>query len=108
MGFMDKVKSTTTQFVGAGQAKLDSVQAKRQADDLFRHLGLLVYNERQGRAPADQATQVEGALAKLQELEGQHPDLFVPQMGVTDPTAVGAMAPPAGSFIPGAEGAVGT
>lgn len=107
MGFMDKVKSTTTQLVGSGQAKLDSVQAKRQADDLFRHLGLLVYNERQGRAPADQATQVDSALSKLQELEAQHPQVFVPQAGVGDPTAVGAMAPAAGTFIPTAAGNVG-
>jgi hypothetical protein len=108
MGFMDKVKSTTSGIVGQGQAKLDSVQAKRQADELLRVLGLLVYNEQQGRAPAEQASHVETTITKLRDIESMHPDIFVPQAGSADASAVGAMAPPAGSFIPGSEGNVGT
>jgi hypothetical protein len=103
MGFMDKVKSTTTSMVSSGQAKIDNAQAKRQAEGHFEHLGQLVYNERMGRAPADHANQVETTINSLHELEGMHPEIFVPG----DPGAVGAAAPPAGSFIPTSAGQVG-
>ena len=64
MGLMDKVKQQAEQAinkaqqgVAQGQAKLDEVQAKRQADQLLRDLGAAYYAaERQGGSAEDVAT----------------------------------------------------
>ena len=71
MGLMDKVKQQAEQAltkaqqgVAQGQAKLDEVQAKRQADQLFRDLGAAYYAaERSGGSTED----VTKALAAVDE-----------------------------------------
>lgn len=72
MGLMDKVKQQAEQAltkaqqgVAQGQAKLDEVQAKRQADLLLRDLGAAYYAaERQGGPVED----VSKALSAFDEL----------------------------------------
>lgn len=69
MGLMDKVKQQAEQAltkaqqgVAQGQAKLDEVQAKRQADQLLRDLGAAYYAaERQG-GPAEDVTKALSAV----------------------------------------------
>ena len=83
MGFMDKVMSKAQEVGKAGQAKVDSVQAKRHMDDLYRQLGSLSYAARAGRERPEDAARVDQVLAKLGELEAGHPELF----GATSPEA---------------------
>ncbi|HMK96523.1 MAG TPA: hypothetical protein VK425_03190 [Acidimicrobiales bacterium] len=78
MGFMDKVVSKAQEVGKAGQAKVDTVQAKRHMDDLYRQLGSLSYAAKTGRGRPDDATRAEEALAKLKDLEAGHPELFGP------------------------------
>ncbi len=99
MGFMDKVMSKAQDVGKAGQAKVDSVQAKRQMDDLYHQIGELIYSERAGRA-ADSAPQVEEAITKLQQLESTHPDLFIPPVQY-------AGGIPVGQPVAGAPGSAG-
>jgi hypothetical protein len=93
MGFMDKVVSKARDVSEAGHAKVDSVQAKRQVDDLYRQIGSLEYAARSGRGKPEDAAQVEQAMTKLRELEEAQPGLFVPGSAVptttTDPTTSG-------------------
>jgi hypothetical protein len=121
MGFMDKVVSKARDVSEAGHAKVDSVQAKRQMDDLYRQIGSLEYAARSGRGKPDDATQLEQAITKLRELEEAQPGLFVPGAAVptvastTDPTttapAGSAAAFPGGvterSYVPGAPAPAG-
>jgi hypothetical protein len=75
MGFLDKVKEGAAQASAAakdaaqkGQAKLDTIQAKRAADALLRDLGAAAYAEKTGRAAADNSAEIDRILAAL----GQH------------------------------------
>jgi hypothetical protein len=105
MGFMDKVMSKAAEVGKAGQAKVDTVQTKRQVDDLLRHLGLLTYAEKAGRAKPEDASQVDDTMAKLGEMEGTHPDLFVasaPSGTPGTPTAPVATFPIGGMVAGGA------
>jgi hypothetical protein len=73
---MDKVKQQAEQAlakaqqgVSQGQAKLDQVQVKRQADALLRNLGAAYYAQhRQGRSP----DAVAAAMAALDEHVTDH------------------------------------
>jgi hypothetical protein len=76
MGLMDKVKQQAEQAlakaqqgVSQGQAKLDQVQAKRQADALFRDLGAAYYAKERSGGPQDA---VDGAMKMLDEHVASH------------------------------------
>ncbi len=71
MGFMDKVKvqadalaQKTQQGIAQGQAKLDEMQAKRQADALLRDVGAAYYAERRHGGSHDA---VEAALVRVDQ-----------------------------------------
>lgn len=98
MGLMDKVKQQAEQAlakaqqgVSQGQAKLDQVQVKRQADALLRNLGAAYYAEqRQGGSP----DAVAAAMASLDEHVTDH-----------GPVDVAAAPIPGGGPPPGAPAA---
>ena len=76
MGLLDKVKAQGAQVAakaqqGAsqGQAKLNAMQAKKQADALLRDLGAAYYAQQRENGPADA---VEAALAKVDEHAAAH------------------------------------
>ena len=76
MGFLDKVKEGAAQASAAakdvaqkGQAKLDTIQAKRAADGLLRDLGAATYAEKTGRAAADNSAEIDRILAALEQHE---------------------------------------
>jgi hypothetical protein len=109
MGLMDKVKAQATQLAEkaqeagkAGQAKLGTLQTKKQADTLLRELGAHHFAKAKGRGDAETDTKIAGVMAQLDAHEAEHgpvdltPDPVV--QGTTD--AAGGMAPPV-SNIPG-------
>ncbi len=76
MGLMDKVKqqagqalAKAQQGVSQGQAKLDQVQAKRQADALLRNLGAAYYAKERSGGPQDA---VDAAMKMLDEHASAH------------------------------------
>ena len=98
MGLMDKVKQQAEQAltkaqqgVAQGQAKLDEVQTKRQADQLMRDLGAAYYAAERHGGPADDVAKAMSALD----------DHFAAQEAAHDaaaPAAPPASAAPAGDF----------
>jgi len=83
MGLLDKVKAqaaTTTAAArdaakGAaqkGQARLDTIQAKRAADSLLRDLGAAVYAQRTSRGAGGAAAEVERLVTSLRAFEAEH------------------------------------
>jgi hypothetical protein len=79
MGFLDKVKEGAAQATAAakdaaqkGQAKLDTIQAKRAADALLRDLGAAAYAEKTGRAAADNSAEIDRILAALEQHEQEN------------------------------------
>ena len=79
MGFLDKVKEGAAQASSAakdvaqkGQAKLDTIQAKRAADGLLRDLGAAAYAEKTGRAAADISAEIDRILAALEQHEQEN------------------------------------
>jgi hypothetical protein len=117
MGLIDKVKQQAEQAVGLaqqgvsqGQAKLDQVQAKRQAQTLLRNLGAAYYaQQRQGGPEAA----VTAALAAMDEHVAAHPPTGpgASQASSTEeaaPTGQGGDAPGSGALpADGANGADG-
>ena len=98
MGLMDKVKQQAEQAltkaqqgVAQGQAKLDEVQAKRQADQLLRDLGAAYYAAERSGGPRDD---VAKALAAVDEhMAAQEADrAATPASAAPDPSA------PAGDY----------
>jgi hypothetical protein len=76
VGFLDKVKEGAAQATAAakdaaqkGQAKIDELQAKKQADALLRDLGAATYAEKAGRAPANNAAEIERLISALESHE---------------------------------------
>lgn len=76
MGLMDKVKAQAEtalakgkEGMAQGQAKLDAMQAKKQADALLRDLGAAYYAQQHAGGPADA---VSAALAKVVAHEAEH------------------------------------
>jgi hypothetical protein len=76
MGFLDKVKETTAQATAAakdaatkGQAKLDTMQAKKAADAMLRDLGVAAYAEQTGRGTAESQAGAGRLVAALQQHE---------------------------------------
>jgi hypothetical protein len=79
MGFLDKVKEGAAQATAVakdaaqkGQAKLDTMQAKKAADGLLRDLGAAAYAEKTGRAGADNSAEIDRILAALEEHEREN------------------------------------
>jgi hypothetical protein len=88
---MDKVKAQAEQAVAKGkqgvsqgQAKLDAMQSKKQADALLRDLGAAYYAQKQKGGSADD---VAAALAKVVAHEAEN--------GAVDTTASAPAAAPA-------------
>jgi hypothetical protein len=109
MGLMDKVKAQATQLAEkaqeagkAGQAKLGTLQTKKQADALLRELGAHHFAKAKGRGDGQTDTKIAGVMAQLDAHEQENgqidltPDPII--QGTND--AAGGMAPPV-SNIPG-------
>lgn len=82
MGLLDKVKVQAAQAAQkaqeagkTGQTKLESAQAKRKVDALFRDLGAAVYAQRTGK-DGDPAL-VDATVEKIKALEAEHGDAAV-------------------------------
>lgn len=78
MGLLDKAKQQANQLAQKGQEaakkgqeKIETVQAKKQADALFRDLGAAVFAERTGRGTAETAAETERLLAALRAHEAE-------------------------------------
>ena len=110
MGLMDKVKAQATQLAEkaqeagkAGQAKLGTLQTKKQADTLLRELGAHHFAKAKGRGDAGTDTKIAGVMAQLDAHEAEHgpidltPDPVV--QGTTD--AAGGMTPPVSNIPQG-------
>ena len=109
MDLIDKVKQQAEQAVGLaqqgvsqGQAKLGEVQAKRQAQTLFRNLGAAFYaQQRQGGSEAA----VTAALAAMDEHVAAHPPT---DRGATKASSAEGAAPKGeAADAPGSNGASG-
>lgn len=82
MGFLDKAKEQASTLaakaqegINQGQAKLDAVQAKKQADGLLRDLGAWTYAQHTGRDNGRAATEIERLYSELKAHEAEHGDL---------------------------------
>ncbi len=78
MGLMDRMRDQVNQLAQMtqeaaqeGRAKLDQVQARRQADAMFRDLGAAVYAERTGRAGPDGPDKIERLIKALSRQEAE-------------------------------------
>ena len=96
MGLMDKVKAQAEvaiakgkEGVAQGQAKLDTMQAKKQGDALLRDLGAAYYAQQHKGGSAEAVT---AALAKVVAHEAEHGAVD------TSATAPSGEAQPGGSF----------
>ena len=78
MGLRDQIREQVNQLAQKtqeaaqeGRAKLDQVQARRQADAMFRDLGAAVYAERTGRAGPDGPDKIERLIKALSRQEAE-------------------------------------
>ena len=78
MGLMDRMREQANQLAQKtqeaaqeGRARLDQVQARRQADAMFRDLGAAVYAERTGRAAPDGPDKIERLIKALSRQEAE-------------------------------------
>jgi len=111
MGFMDKVKegaaaasAKAQDAASKGQAKLDTLSAKKSADAMLRDLGVAVYAQQVGRADASTQETAERLIAALQQHEASHGEIVLsfespasadPALGVptsTDPSTAAPVA----------------
>lgn len=97
MGLMDKVKQQAEQAlakaqqgVNQGQAKLDELQSKRQADALLRDLGAAYYAQVRRNGPADAVT---AALAAVDEHASAQGGIDTAAKATDGTTNVGGNAP---------------
>jgi hypothetical protein len=92
MGLLDKVKAQAATATATardvakdaaqkGQARLDSIQAKRVADALLHDLGAAVYAQRTGRGAEGSESDVERIVASLRAYEAEHGAV---DLGVSD------------------------
>ncbi len=104
MGFLDKVKETTAQATAAakdaatkGQAKLDTMQAKKAADAMLRDLGVAAYAEQTGRGTPDTEAGAGRLVAALQQHEATNGPipLAFESPAAADPAAAAAVGVPA-------------
>ncbi len=92
MGILDKAKQQANQLAQKGQEaakkgqeKIETVQAKKQADALFRDLGAAIFAERTGRGTNETAAEVELLVASLRSHEAsQGPVDTAPTAGQQD------------------------
>lgn len=82
MGFMDKVKeqaqvasTMAKEAAQKGQAKVDEVQSKVQAEGIYKELGRLTWLKAAGRATSETDTQIEAAIKRLAQWESEHGEL---------------------------------
>jgi len=68
----DQVAHKAQEASQAGQAKIEELQAKRQADAALRRLGLLTYRARQGRAEGDDEAEIQRTCDELATYEREH------------------------------------
>jgi hypothetical protein len=94
MGLMDKMKAQAEQAmakaqqgVAQGQAKLDTMQAKRQGEALLRDLGAAYYAQQRSGGSAEDVT---AALAKVDAHVAEHGAVEASADVPTQPTAEGA------------------
>ncbi len=101
MGFLDKVKEQAATATAAakdaankGQAKLDTMQAKKAADALLRDLGAATYADQTGRATPETGPSAGRLVAALQQHEATHGaiDLAFESPAAADPVAAAAAA----------------
>jgi hypothetical protein len=76
MGFMDEL-------MGKAQGRLDTMNVRPQVQNLLYQLGYLLYQQQTGRSAADATTQLQVAVARLQQLESTNPEAFVPPVSMT-------------------------
>jgi len=109
MGFMDKVKegaaAATAKAQDAaqkGQAKIDTMSAKKSADAMFRDLGVAVYAQQTGRADASTQATADRLITALQQHEATHGQIALsfespasadPALGVPTSTDAASAAP---------------
>jgi hypothetical protein len=103
MGFMDKVKSQAAQLAEkaqeatkAGQARLDALQAKRKADQLLAELGLLAYEQHEGRARPGAEEETASVIEQLRRHEAAHGPLTPADLSAADDEEGASAAPAAG------------
>jgi hypothetical protein len=112
MGFLDKVKEQAATATAAakdaaqkGQAKLDTIQAKRAADAILRDLGAVVYGQRSGRGTAQSDADIERLTGALAAHEQAHGPI---DLGLESDAASGAGSTGgAAAAAPGGAGAAG-
>jgi hypothetical protein len=99
VGLLDRVKEQAATATAAakdaaqkGQAKLDTLQAKRAADAILRDLGAAVYAQQSGRATASTPADIDRLTAALREHETTHGPL---DLGLESPAAGAAASPQA-------------
>jgi hypothetical protein len=103
MGLLDKVKAQASaatvmakDAAQKGQAKLDEVQSKREADGILRDLGAAFYATRTGRATPTTDADIDQLVAALQAHESEHGALtLAPESAAAAPTA--SATPPTGT-----------
>jgi hypothetical protein len=112
MGLMDKVKQQAEQAlakaqqgVSQGQAKLDQVQSKRQADTLLRNLGAAYYARERSGGSQDA---VDAAMKLLDEHAAAHGPVDASQTSGDLGDGAGGTAAPASPPSMPATGAVPT
>jgi hypothetical protein len=103
MGLMDKVKAQATQLAEkateagkAGQAKIEGMQTKKQADTLLRDLGAYTFAKARGRGDDQTDTKIAGVMAQLDAYEAQQGPIDLTPNPIVNATtdAAGGMAPP--------------
>ena len=79
MGFLDRMKEQAATATAVakdaaqkGQARLDTIQAKRAADVLLRDLGAAHYAQHSGRATGETAAEVSRLVEALNQHEKEH------------------------------------
>lgn len=98
MGFLDKVKesasaaaSATKEAAQKGQAKVEEMQAGKQADGLLRDLGAAAYAQQTGRGTETSDSDIERIMAALQQHEAQHGPI---NLALTSGAAASTAPPP--------------
>jgi hypothetical protein len=115
MGLMDKVKAQASQIgqkaqeaAQEGKARLDQVQANRQADAMLRNLGALVYAERTNRGRPDTQDKINKLVSQIQAHESANGINLSPESTSSVPPQGGPSGfagpqqspPPSGSSFP--------
>jgi len=102
MGLLDKAKAQAQQAVAKahqgvaqGQAKLDTMQAKKHGDALLRDLGAAYYAQQRSGGSADAVT---AAMAKVDEHAAAHGPVDTSATAPASPGAAAGEAEAAGGY----------